>query len=298
MDANTTEYVEPFARYDQLDAYYDSRARAVWYYMQANPRPCFTPTLLRSIRRLQRDVAARFEPGDRAPAIDYLVLGSKTEGVFNLGGDLERFKALIAAGDRAALLDYAAACIDVLYPNAINLGLPLTTISLVQGSALGGGFEAALSSHVLVAERGARLGLPEILFNLFPGMGAYSLLARRLDAARAERLILSGRLYGAEELHELGVVDVLAEDGQGEQAVRSYIRRHAKARNGHLAVQRARQRCRPVTHRELMDIARIWVEAALALGPRDLRMMERLVGAQNRLSTAEAPPAGRAQHVA
>lgn len=300
MNTIASELTRPFSQYEQLGTRYDSDAQAMWYFMHAAPRPCFTPTLLRSIRQFQQDIVARFDAagGEPVPPIQYLVLASDVEGVFNLGGDLNRFKSLIEAKDRTELLAYAAACIDVLYPNAVNLDLPLTTISLVQGSALGGGFEAALSSSVLIAERSAQLGLPEILFNLFPGMGAYSLLARRLDAARAERIILSGKLYNAEELYEMGVVDVLAEDGEGEQAVHDFIRRHAKARNGFRAVQQqVRQRFNPVTYRELMDIAEIWVDAALNLESKDLRMMDRLVRAQKRFSTSDAPDR-TSQHVA
>jgi DSF synthase len=59
-----------------------------------------------------------------------------------------------------------------MYENIIHLDRDVTTIALVQGDALGGGFETALSSNVLIAERSAKLGFPEILFNLFPGMGA------------------------------------------------------------------------------------------------------------------------------
>jgi len=57
-----------------------------------------------------------------------------------------------------------------------------------------------------VAEKNAKMGLPEIMFNLFPGMGAYHLLCRRLPAVKAEQLILSGHTYSADELHEMGVV--------------------------------------------------------------------------------------------
>ena len=63
------------------------------------------------------------------------------------------------------------------------------------------------------------MGLPEILFNLFPGMGAYSLLARRIGLRAAEELILSGKVLPAAKLHEMGIVDVLAKDGEGEAAV-------------------------------------------------------------------------------
>jgi DSF synthase len=158
----------------------------------------------------------------------------------------------------------------------------MTTISLVQGDALGGGFEAALTSDVIVAEESAQMGLPEILFNLFPGMGAYSLLARRIGMRAAEEFILSGKVLPATELHKMGIVDVLATDGQGETAVRNWIAKNAKRRNGMQAVFNARQFIHPVTREELDGIVGLWVDAALRLSDRDLKMMARLVRAQSK----------------
>jgi DSF synthase len=126
------------------------------------------------------------------------------------------------------------------------------------------------------------MGMPEILFNLFPGMGACSLLARRIGLRAAEELILSGKIMSAAELHKLGVVDVIATDGQGETAVRNWIAKNAKRRNGMQAVFRARQFIHPVTREELDGIVGLWVDAALRLSERDLRMMSRLVRAQMR----------------
>jgi DSF synthase len=152
----------------------------------------------------------------------------------------------------------------------------------VQGDALGGGFECALSFDVLVAEKSAKMGLPEVLFNLFPGMGAYSFLSRKIGMAAAEKLIMSGTVYTAEELHSLGVVDVLAEDGQGENAVRDYIARNRRKHNAHRAIYRSKRRIDPVKHEELRDIVEIWLDAAMNLGEQDLRKMMRLVAAQER----------------
>ncbi len=133
---------------------------------------------------------------------------------------------------------------------------------------------------MIIAERSAKLGLPEILFNLFPGMGAYSFLSRRLDPARAEKMILSGRIYTAEELFEMGVVDVLAEDGEGRYAAQAYIERNARKHNAYSAVYAARRRVHPVAEQELRDVVDIWVDAALNLQAPDLRKMERLAAAQ------------------
>ena len=86
---------------------------------------------------------------------------------------------------------------------------------------------AVLKLHYLVIlllpKRGVKLGLPEVLFNLFPGMGAYSLLSAKIGPALAERMILSGKLYLAEELYDMGVIDILAEKGDGELALYNYI---------------------------------------------------------------------------
>ncbi len=278
-----------FGPFQQLTPHYDADLQCLWYEMQASPRPCFTPTLLAEIADFQEQVEQVVRRKELA--VSYLVLSSDVPGVFNLGGDLDLFRQHIEQRDRQGLLAYAKACIDVLFLNAAHLHLPLTTISLVQGSALGGGFEAALSSSVLIAEKGTELGLPEILFNLFPGMGAYSLLSRKLGFQGAEALITAGRLFSAEELHELGVVDELAEPGEGRQAVRQYIRRHSRASNGLQAIRRVREYLNPLTYDELMDVAVIWVDAALNLTERDLRMMSKLVGAQNRLKPAKDSPA-------
>ena len=265
-----------------LSTWHDTRYRIMWYYMHATPRPCFSPQLLSELASFRDDMAHRLDAPEDA-GIDYMVLASKVPGIFNLGGDLALFRTLVEAGDRDGLRRYARACIDMLWTNLSGIDeRDITTISLVQGDALGGGFEGALSAHVLVAERSARLGLPEILFNLFPGMGAYSLLSRRLGPTQAERLILSGQVYTAEALHEMGVVDVLAEDGEGEMAVYAYVARENKARNGYRALRRARALSNPVTREELLGITEVWVDAALKLSTRDLRMMQRLTTQQER----------------
>ncbi len=271
--------------YDQVEVDYDAQQKALWYYLSPHARPCFNQNLLEELHRFQAQVVRVNRGGEGDPAtlpIRYMILASRTPGVFNLGGDLQLFAGLIRNQDRTGLFAYAKACIDVLYPNAVNFDQPLTTITLVQGDALGGGFEAAVSSNVVIAERSAKFGLPEVLFNLIPGMGAYSFLIRKTSPDTAERIIMSGELLTAEEMHELGLVDVLAEDGEGEIATVNFIRRHQKRGNSHVAMNRIRQCVNPVTYEELIQITKIWVDAALKLTGRDLRMIERLVQAQNR----------------
>ncbi len=272
--------------YTQLICRYDSEYNALWYYLNPTPRPCFTLTLLKEIRDLQQRVTEhlRLSPDD----LRYFIKTSATPQVFSLGGDLDLFVRLITERDRDRLYEYGRICIDVVYCNATNLGISsLTTISLVQGHALGGGFEAALAQNVLIAEQGAKMGFPEILFNLFPGMGAYSLLARRIEPARAERFLSTGQQYRAQRLWEMGIVDVLARDGEGVHAVNDFIRRHSRSWNGQRAIQQVRQRVNPITYQELIDIVEIWVDAALRLTARDLRFMTRLAAAQQHFKAME-----------
>jgi len=265
--------------YSHLAVHYEEKYKLGWYYMKAFPRACFSQTLLKEIDQWFSYVKKRNEDCEEQE-FKYLVLASNIPGTFNLGGDLNLFKVLIEKGDYNALFDYAKACINVLFQNITHLNDKLTTISLVQGDALGGGFEAALSSNILVAEKGTKMGLPEVLFNLFPGMGAFSLLSRKIGASKAQQLILSGQLYSAEELYDLGVVDILAEKGEGELAIYSYIKQAERATNSYRAMREIQDMTNQITYLELIDITKIWVEAALRLGKRDLRMMERLVSRQ------------------
>lgn len=262
--------------YRSLSIHQDLKNSVAWCYMRPSPRPCFTPSLLEDLDRWSHQMRLR----SLEQNIRFHVTASAIPGVFNLGGDLEVFRALIEARDADRLRAYAKCCIDVLFANITSFDSDVTTIALVQGEALGGGFEGALSSELLIAERQARFGFPEILFNLFPGMGAFSLLSRRLDAKRAEQLILSGKVYTAKELHTMGIVDVLVDEGEGEAAVYDYIKRENRSRNGYTAFRKARDSVNPITYEELDRIIQIWVEAALRLDRRDLKMMERLVSRQ------------------
>ncbi|MFD1333163.1 crotonase/enoyl-CoA hydratase family protein [Methylopila musalis] len=279
-----------FRTFTELEVAYDAAQGVCWCWMTPAGAPSFTPGLLADLKSCAGDIHYAFDRGaaDGPAPVTHMVLGSRTPQIYNLGGDLERFAGWIRTRDREALRAYAYACIDVLHDNAIGFGHDVTTVALVQGDALGGGFETALSCHLIVAERGVKFGLPEILFNLFPGMGASSLLARRVGLAQAERLMTSGQLYLAEELHALGIVHVLAEPGEGVAETNRLITRNMRRRNGFSAMVRASQRVWPLPFEELRDVTDIWVEAALRLDPIDLRKMERLVAAQDKRLAANA----------
>lgn len=271
------------AEFTQFDTRYDSESESIWCWMNPSPRPCLNPTMLSELTLLQEKLKNTYEnqSSNFIWPFRYLILASKVPGIYNLGGDLELFKQSIIHGDKEKLTAYAHSCINLLHRNISNLELPITTIALLQGQALGGGFETALSCDVIIAERGVQMGFPEILFNLFPGMGAYNLLTRRIGSSLAERLILSGKTYIAEELYEMGIVDVLADAGDGVQATHRYLKRHNRSHNTIKSIKKIRQIVHPITQESLMDIVDLWVDTAMELSPKDLGKMERLLHVQN-----------------
>ena len=275
--------------FDLLTIRFEPDQGTLWCMVNHPERPCFTSQLLDQIRTLQTRLRRGLAPLNHDLPVRTIVWGSTCPGIWNLGGDLALFTRLIRARASAELRSYAYACVDAVYHNLTKMGLPLLTVGMVQGDALGGGFEHVLTNDVIIAERDSRMGLPEILFNLFPGMGAYSLLCRRLDGVRAQKLILSGRLYEAPELEELGLVDLVVGQGEGPAAVREYLERNRRRHGTLLALSRVRQRCQPVTYEELIDVTEVWVETAMGLHEADLRRMEHLVRAQLRRHARTRP---------
>jgi len=277
------EFRNIFKERTELSVRYDEENAAVWCYFNPKDRPRYSLKMLNETLELQQTIIEYFEKSDMSPKypIRYIVVASQSNNIFNYGGDLNHFSNMIENKDRDGLLEYAQLCIENVYLTALNLNLPITIISLVQGAALGGGFEFALSTAVIIAEERATMGFPEIRFNLFPGMGAYSFLARMHGIKVAEELITSGKVYTAKELHELGIVNELVENGTGVEKAKKFMKKHSRQFNGRQGIQKVQQRYKPVSRDELMDITEIWVDTALQLTKSDLRTMQRLVSAQN-----------------
>lgn len=275
-----------FNKFEELDLYIDPEMKAVWLYFNSKPRSCYTIKLLSELDKFQnilRHHDGKLACNGASVDIDYCVITSN-HPVFSFGGDLEYFISCIESGDRAALRHYAKLCIDAVYYSYIGREFDITTISLIHGNALGGGFEAALSSQVVIAEESAEMGFPEVLFNLFPGMGAYNLLTQRVSPKTAEKLMLSGNLYHARELEDIGVIDQVVDDGDGVDAVNAFMRSNRKRLNTLKCLRKTRQISSPINYQDLIDIGEIWVEAAFEISDKDLRTMSRLVRSQKKHS--------------
>jgi len=97
------------------------------------------------------------------------------------------------------------------------LGLPMPAIAAVDGFALGGGFELALSCDLVVAGEGAVVGLPEVGVGVIPGGGGTQLLVRRVGWSRAARAIFTAARMPAREALELGAVDEVVPAGTARE---------------------------------------------------------------------------------
>jgi DSF synthase len=240
------------------------------------PIQCYSLAAMGELQQMLTDISAN--PG----LLRHFVMTSDVPRVFNFGGDLALFVLLVRAGDIDSLKLYGKRCVDLVWwmENAANLGIHTTVLS--QGDTLGGGLESVLPFHRIIFEKSAQAGFPEVLFNLFPGMGAWDFTIRRAGFAVANEMILSGHLYSAEELLYRRVIDVVCEDGEGEQAIERVLRDVDPRHRGTVAALRAQRVAAPVHYDNLMAIVDQWAESALGLTDRDLRLMERLARAQAR----------------
>lgn len=288
MDEHSVEYY--FG--DQMSARFVPETASVWITMCGMPRPCFNHGLLEAFNgvfSMLETSGGLLEHNGERRRFHYVILGSSVPGVFNLGGDLNHFKEMIEGGHHEEMRRYAHLCIEPLYKTYMGYRTPCTTVSLVQGQCLGGGFELALSSDVIVAERSATFGFPEILFGLFPGMGATSFLSRRVGERIMDRLMQSGEMMSAEAAAELGVVDVVCDDGAGAAAVAELMRKRRNQVAGFGAMAIAKRRARNLDFEELSDITNLWADTAMELTPMNLKLMGRLVSRQNDLARRQQP---------
>ena len=240
------------------------------------PIQCYSLAAMAELQRVFSDIA------ESKGLVRHYVMTSDVPGVFNFGGDLSLFVLLIRARDIESLSLYGRRCVDLVWwmENASQLGVHTTV--LVQGDTLGGGLESVMPFHKVIFERSAQAGFPEVLFNLFPGMGAWNFTIRKSSFAVANEMILSGRLYTAEQLQRHHLVDMVVEDGAGEEAIQTVLQAVHPRLRGTLAALEARRKAAPITHESLMEIVTQWTTAAMQLTDRDLRLMERLARAQVR----------------
>ena len=147
-------------------------------------------------------IAGALDELDDDPSLSLGVLAGAGKG-FSAGMDLKAFAAgeVPHAGDRG-------------FAGITQRSSHKPLIAAIEGFAVAGGLEVALACDLIVAARGARLGIPEVKRSLVAAGGALLHLPRMLPRNVAVELALTGEPIDAERAHQLGLVNRLAEPGR------------------------------------------------------------------------------------
>ena len=283
--AAQSSQVFPDWEFETVEVEYHRASQSLWMHYKESAPPYYTLQTVADVASVRESIKALFARPDFADyPIRYFVMASRRPCVFKLGGDLAMFADAIRENDRETLRVYAHACVEVMHSLFTAFELPIVTLSVITGQALGGGLEAALAEDYVLADEAATLGVPEAAFNTFPGMGAVSLLARRLGNAGAEDLISSGRTVNGREAYDMGLVDLVAPAGEARDAAIEWMLNGGEARfERRRQIAALRRRLFPVSLDELIRITDIWVDCSCDVTSRDIRHMERLAAAQRRI---------------
>lgn len=208
-------------------------------------------------------------PSLEAEAAALVIHGALPAG-FSAGADLRELHAGIAGLSTEARISAVRVFLHRIHRvlDALD-GTSLTTIAALHGVVFGGGLELALTCDLLVADRMARFGFPELRLGLVPGFGGVARLARETGSGIVRDLLLTGRSLNAPRAHELGLVSQLAAEGRALEAARGTAIQVAKLdRRAAIAAKRL---AKPIPREQLaheIDVfcdlfARPEVEAAL-----------------------------------
>ena len=105
--------------------------------------------------------------------------------------------------------------------------LRMPVIAAMNGHALGGGLELAGAADIRIAERQAKIGLPETSLGMVPGWSGTQRLVRRFGAQIVRRMVLGGEMFVAKEARANGLVDLVVETGEALNAAKDYAARIA-----------------------------------------------------------------------
>lgn len=146
------------------------------------------------------------------PTSRALLIRSSVPGTFCAGADLKERKGMSKPEVDAFLLG-----LRKVFTNVSRL--PMPTIACLDGLAMGGGLELALTCDLRIAGPAAtKLGLTETKLGIIPGAGGTSRMTRLVGPARAKELIFSAKLVDAVEASRIGFVDIVAQEGDGTAA--------------------------------------------------------------------------------
>lgn len=172
---------------------------------QANPIATITinrPDKLNALNKATiNELGKAFTTLENNPDVKAIIVTGAGEKAFVAGADISEFANF--SEEEGATLSRTGH--DILFNLVEQLNTPV--IAAVNGFALGGGLELAMSAHIRVASTQAKMGLPEVSLGVIPGYGGTQRLAQLIGKGRAFELIMTAGMIKAEQAHAYGLVN-------------------------------------------------------------------------------------------
>ena len=159
-----------------------------------------------------------------------VVLRSGKPGGFIAGADISEFSGMTDVAAVETRLTHGNAIVDRLD----HLAVP--TVAVIHGYCLGGGLEIALACDYRIAVEDARLGFPEVMLGLHPGLGGTVRLPRLINPLEAMTMMLTGRNVRAGRAKSLGLVDAVTPERHVKAAATAAVDRQLKTRRGGMLI--------------------------------------------------------------
>jgi enoyl-CoA hydratase/carnithine racemase len=174
-----------------------------------------------NLRSWQR-IAEGMKQLDADPDVRVIIMRGATPEAFIAGADISEFPSMRANAEQArAYRDAPGAAISAM------LESPKPVVGMLSGVCIGGGLQVGLSCDVRIAARGTRFGIPAARLGLAYPLDGVNALINVVGPARARDILLSARLFDAEEAYAMGLVNRVVEGAQLEESVRDYATRMA-----------------------------------------------------------------------
>ena len=159
-----------------------------------------------------------------------VILRSGKPGGFIAGADIGEFRGMTDVAAVETRLTHGNAIVDRLD----HLAVP--TVAVIHGYCLGGGLEIALACDYRIAVEDARLGFPEVMLGLHPGLGGTVRLPRLINPLEAMTMMLTGRNVRAGRAKSLGLVDAVTPERHVKAAASAAVDRQLKTRRGGMLI--------------------------------------------------------------
>lgn len=158
------------------------------------------------------ELSEALKDAEKENSVKAIILTGSGEKAFVAGADIKEFATFsVEEGKKLSKEGH-----DKLFDLAQNLSTPI--IAAINGFALGGGLELAMSAHIRVASDNAKMGLPEVSLGVIPGYGGTQRLAQLVGRGKAMEMIATAGMISADDAHNWGLVNhVTTPEGLLEQ---------------------------------------------------------------------------------